>query len=84
MPFELTRKTQRAAERIRELVSENPDTVGWAVLSDPQVGIRVGVKTKGCSGNEFALNLSKEKGKFDEEVDAYGEILSLAPLTLQA
>jgi hypothetical protein len=34
----------------------------------------VGVKTRGCSGNQFALTLAKEKGKFDEEVAQHGSL----------
>ena len=35
-------------------------------------GLRVSVRTRGCSGNAFHLEYAKEKMKMDEEVDAYG------------
>ena len=38
-----------------------------------QKALRVSVKTKGCSGNQFALDIaSGDKNKFDEEVSEHG------------
>lgn len=38
----------------------------------PQIGMRVGVRTRGCSGNAFTLDFADKKEKLDEEVNAYG------------
>jgi iron-sulfur cluster assembly protein len=34
--------------------------------------LRIGVKNKGCSGLEYALDYVDKKGKFDEEVKQDG------------
>ncbi|CAO3620944.1 unnamed protein product [Cunninghamella blakesleeana] len=39
---------------------------------DPQY-LRVGVRTKGCSGNSYILEFTKTKGKFDEVVNQDGK-----------
>eukprot|EP00048_Salpingoeca_helianthica_P016321 m.231675 g.231675 ORF g.231675 m.231675 type:complete len:164 (+) comp18442_c0_seq1:115-606(+) len=54
--------TEKAAEKIRSLLVEHPD----------KTALKVGVKTKGCSGHQFTLDLTQGKGKFDEEVRAHG------------
>ncbi len=37
-----------------------------------KVGLRVGVRTRGCSGNTFTLDYIDQPDKFDEVVHAYG------------
>jgi len=34
----------------------------------PSLGIRISVRTKGCSGMSYTLEFADEKGDFDEEV----------------
>ncbi|RWS28951.1 iron-sulfur cluster assembly 1-like protein [Leptotrombidium deliense] len=67
--------TQAAIDRIKSLLSHKPDAVG----------LKVGVKQRGCNGLTYTLDYAKEKGKLDEEVVQDGVRLlidSKAQLTL--
>ena len=62
-------------KRIKTLLSEQPDSIG----------LRIGVKQRGCNGLTYVLNYAKEKNKWDEEVTQDGVkvlIDSKAQLTL--
>lgn len=50
--------TQAAVARVKALMEEQPD----------MVGLKVGVKTRGCNGQSYTLEYVPEKGKDDEEV----------------
>ncbi|KAJ8305400.1 hypothetical protein KUTeg_015945 [Tegillarca granosa] len=67
--------TQAAVNKIKELMENRPD----------MIGLKIGVKTRGCNGLTYTLDYAKEKGKFDEEVVQDGVkvlIDSKAQLTL--
>lgn len=67
--------TKPATERLKELMHKNPD----------MLGLRIGVKTRGCNGLSYTLEYVKEKKKFDEMVEQDGVkvfIDSKAQLTL--
>eukprot|EP00053_Salpingoeca_punica_P004266 m.48262 g.48262 ORF g.48262 m.48262 type:complete len:127 (+) comp12713_c0_seq1:255-635(+) len=56
--------TERAADRVRELLNVNNAKA-----------LRIGVRTRGCSGNAFTLDFVQEKAPTDEEVKAHGVTL---------
>jgi len=56
--------TAAATERIRALLS---------VRGKPSAGVRVGVRTKGCSGLSYTIEYADEVGRFDEVVEVKDE-----------
>ena len=64
--------TDAAAARLRELVAGKPGALG----------VRLGVKTRGCNGVSYTMNYAESAGKFDEEVDAKGVRVFIEPTAL--
>ncbi|WP_341703951.1 iron-sulfur cluster assembly accessory protein [Ferrovibrio sp.] len=62
--------TDAAAARIRELIAR---------ADRPIVGLRIGIKTKGCSGMSYDIDYAEEKGKFDELVEDKGVTVLIEP-----
>ncbi|HUC65487.1 MAG TPA: iron-sulfur cluster assembly accessory protein [Stellaceae bacterium] len=62
--------TEAAAERIQALLAKR---------GKPSVGIRVGVRSRGCSGLTYTLEYADEKGKFDEIVQDKGVTILIDP-----
>jgi iron-sulfur cluster assembly protein len=62
--------TDSAAERIQALLAKR---------GKPSVGIRVGVRSRGCSGLTYTLEYADEKGKFDEIVQDKGVTILIDP-----
>ncbi|SRR5579871_1895972 len=56
--------TEKAAEKIKELVKERnlPETAG----------LRLGIKGGGCAGFEYVVDLSNEATKFDVVSESHG------------
>jgi iron-sulfur cluster assembly protein len=52
--------TPAATDRIRGLLASR---------GKPSIGVRVGIRTKGCSGLSYTIEYADEVGKFDEVVD---------------
>ncbi|CAI8028390.1 Iron-sulfur cluster assembly 1 homolog, mitochondrial [Geodia barretti] len=50
--------TPSALTKVRSLLSENSEAVG----------LRVGVRTRGCNGLSYTMDYATERGKLDEEV----------------
>jgi iron-sulfur cluster assembly protein len=62
--------TDAAAERIQALLAKR---------GKPSVGIRVGVRSRGCSGLTYTVEYADEKGKFDEVVTDKGVTILIDP-----
>src|SRR5258708_18689602 len=55
--------TDAAAERIQTLLAKR---------GKPSVGIRIGVRSRGCSGRSYTAEYADEKGRFGEIVEDKG------------
>src|SRR5579872_3276427 len=62
--------TEEAAARIQTLLRKR---------GKPSVGIRIGVRSRGCSGLTYTLEYADEKGKFDEVVEEKGVTILIDP-----
>ena len=62
--------TEAAAERVRELIAKR---------GKPTFGVRIGVRTKGCSGLSYTLEYADEKSPADDVVEAHGVTLLVDP-----
>jgi iron-sulfur cluster assembly protein len=62
--------TEAAAERVRELMDKR---------GKPTFGVRIGVRTKGCSGLSYTLEYADDKAPADEVVEAHGVRLLVDP-----
>jgi iron-sulfur cluster assembly protein len=62
--------TDAAAGRIQALLAKR---------GKPSVGIRIGVRSRGCSGLTYTLEYADEKGKLDEVVQDKGVTILIDP-----
>ena len=62
--------TDAAAEQVKALLDSR---------GKPSMGIRIGVRTKGCSGMSYTLEFADEKGQFDDVVEDKGVTLLIDP-----
>jgi iron-sulfur cluster assembly protein len=62
--------TEAAAERVRALLDRR---------GKPSAGIRIGVRTKSCSGLSYTIEYADERGKFDEVVEEKGVVVMIDP-----
>lgn len=62
--------TDAAAERVKALLDKR---------GKPSAGIRIGVRTKGCSGMSYTLEYADEKSQFDEVVEMNGVTVLIDP-----
>jgi iron-sulfur cluster assembly protein len=62
--------TPAAAERVKALIDKR---------DKPTVGIRIGVRSKGCSGMSYTLEFADSQQPMDEVVDTQGVKLLIDP-----
>lgn len=62
--------TDAAAVRMKALMAER---------GKPSVGIKVGVKSRGCSGLSYTIEYADEVGKYDEVVEDKGVKVLIDP-----
>jgi len=62
--------TATAVERVRALLEKR---------GKPSVGIRIGVRTKGCSGLSYTIEYADAKGPADDVVEQDGVIVLIDP-----
>lgn len=68
--FQVMTLTDAAAERVRELV-ENSDK--------DAIGLRVGIKSGGCAGMEYAMDLVEEANAGDDLIEEKGARIFVDP-----
>ncbi len=62
--------TESAAERVKTLIARS---------DKPVRGLRVGVKTRGCSGLSYFVEYAEEQKKFEEIVEDKGVTIFIDP-----
>lgn len=62
--------TDAAALRVKALLDKR---------GKPSAGIRIGVRTKGCSGMSYTLEYADERNQFDEMVEDKGVVVFIDP-----
>jgi len=62
--------TPAAAARVQELLTKR---------GKPSVGIRIGVRSKGCSGLSYTIEYADERGVGDESVEQDGVTILIDP-----
>jgi len=62
--------TDAAVDRVKALMSRT---------TDPVLGLRIGVKTKGCSGMSYSVEYAKEQKRFEDKVEQKGVTLFIDP-----
>ena len=62
--------TDAAAERVKTLVAKS---------ETPVQGLRIGVKTRGCSGMSYSVEYADEPKRFEEVVEQKGVKLFIDP-----
>src|SRR3546814_8109545 len=62
--------TERAAARVRELMAKSEKSI---------VGLRVGVKARGCSGLSYHMEYAEDVKKFEDVVEDRGVTILIEP-----
>ena len=67
--------TDAAADRVKALMAKGRD----AATGEEVLGLRVGVKSRGCSGLSYFIEYAKEQKKFEEVVVDKGVKIFIDP-----
>ena len=74
MQFDLTKPvvtlTDAAAFRVRQLVDQADNNV---------IGVRIGVKTAGCSGMQYDVQFANEQKPFEDKIEQKGVTVFIDP-----
>ncbi len=62
--------TEAAAQRVKALLDKR---------GKPSAGVRIGVRSAGCSGLSYTLEYADEQGEHDEVVEDHGVTLLIDP-----
>ncbi len=62
--------TDAAAERVKRLIAKS---------ENPVLGLRVGVKSRGCSGMSYFVEYAEEQKKFEDVVEDKGVKIFIDP-----
>jgi len=62
--------TDRAADRLRHLMEKS---------DKPIIGLRVGVRSRGCSGLSYFLEYAEELKRFEDKVETKGVSILIEP-----
>ena len=72
--FAVISMTERAADRVREIVASRDDVNGVRAH-----GIRLGIKKGGCAGMEYTVDLVTEPSLKDDHIERDGAHVYVAP-----
>jgi iron-sulfur cluster assembly accessory protein len=67
--------TDAAADRVKALVTKGQESTAEEQI----LGLRVGVKSRGCSGLSYFVEYAKERKKFEEMVEDKGVKIFIDP-----
>jgi iron-sulfur cluster assembly accessory protein len=67
--------TDAAADRVKALVTKGQESTA----EDQILGLRVGVKSRGCSGLSYFVEYAKERKRFEEMVEDKGVKIFIDP-----
>ena len=67
--------TDAAADRVKALVAKGQESTA----EDRILGLRVGVKSRGCSGLSYFVEYAKEQKRFEEVVEDKGVKIFIDP-----
>ena len=73
MPQKMLRLTDKAAERVKYLMSQS---------TEPVLGLRVGVSSRGCTGLSYVVEYAKEKKPLEDMIEDKGVKIFIAPTAI--